>query len=456
LKNVRIFGSGQSAPTLIQYLATCCRDLDLKITIADKQRVRADKYMAGLHNCDFLKTDITDETQRNQLVEQADVVLSMVPAQFHPLVLKSCLKHKKTLLTPSYESIEMKQLSSEIDDAGIFVLNEMGLDPGIDHMSAMKVIDEIKEAGNEISAFESFTGGLMAPGFDSNPWQYKFTWNPRNVVLAGQGGTVRFLHNGRHKFIPYGKLFRRTERIEIEGFGKFEGYANRDSLSYIEKYGLDDISTIYRGTLRRTGFCKAWDLLVQLGVTDDSFVVEAAESMTHREFINSFLPYNPHDSVELKLMYYLRIDQDSELMEILESIGLFSEDIIGLSDATPAMILEHILKKVWTMEPEDKDMIVMWHKFFYETKTGRSFQKTSSLVAIGEGADHTAMARTVGLPMGIAAKLILQNRIKLTGLHLPVRREIYLPVLKELEQSGIVFKEHLIEKQDNDENKPVF
>lgn len=418
--------------------------------------MQAEKYISGMDNCHFVKTEITDETMRDHLVEQADMILSMLPVRFHLIVLKSCLKHKRNLLTPSYESIEMKQHSNEIDDLGMLVLNEMGLDPGIDHMSAMKVIDEIKEEGSEISAFESFTGGLMAPGFDNNPWQYKFTWNPRNVVLAGQGGTVRFLHNGRHKYIPYGKLFRRTERIEIEGSGKFEGYANRDSLSYIEKYGLEDLSTIYRGTLRRPGFCRAWDLLVQLGVTDDSFVVEGSEKMTHREFVNSFLPYNPHDSIELKLMHYLRIDQDSELMEMLESLGIFSNEKIGISGATPAMILEHILKKVWAMEPDDKDMIVMWHKFFYVTKAGKSFQKTSSLVTLGEDSDHTAMARTVGLPMGIAAKLILQSKIQLKGLRLPVHREIYLPVLKELEQSGIVFKEHTIEKPDNDENKPIF
>jgi saccharopine dehydrogenase (NAD+, L-glutamate forming) len=433
-----------------------CEDMELTITIADRDQTLADKYMSGLGNCSFIRTDITDDSLRDQLVEKADIVLSMVPVRFHTLVLSSCLKHKKNLLTPSYESKEMKQMSKEIDDAEILVLNEMGLDPGIDHMSAMRLIDEIQEDGGIISAFESFTGGLMAPGFDDNPWQYKFTWNPRNVVLAGQGGTVRFLHNGNYKYIPYGKLFRRTERIEIEGYGKFEGYANRDSLNYIEKYGLSDISTIYRGTLRRPGFCKAWDLLVQLGVTDDSFVVEDSYNMTHREFINSFLPYNPYDSVELKLMYYLRIDQDSELMDMLESLGIFSNEKIGLASATPAMIVEHMLKKVWTMKPNDKDMIVMWHKLFYSDKAGKSFQKTSSLVAMGEGSDHTAMAKTVGLPIGIAAKLILQNKIGMKGLRLPVHKEVYMPVLKELEQSGIVFREKLTEQTHDDENKPIF
>lgn len=400
--------------------------------------------------------DITDEVALNDLVHKSDLVLSMVPARFHELVLKSCLKHKVDMVTPSYESMEMRDLEADIKKAGILVLNEMGLDPGIDHMSAMKVIDEIKSDGHRLFAFESFTGGLMAPGYDDNPWQYKFTWNPRNVVLAGQGGTVRFLHNGRHKYIPYTKVFRRTEKIEIEGYGNFEGYANRDSLDYLQKYDLEDVSTIYRGTLRRPGFCRVWDLFVQLGVTDDSFIVEGSEHMTYREFINSFLPYNPTDSVELKLMQYLKIDQDSGLMEKLQSLNIFSQTKIGISKATPAKILEHILKETWTMKPEDKDMIVMWHKFFYQTKDSASYQKTSSLVVLGEDSSHTAMAKTVGLPMGIAAKLILCGDINLKGLQLPVKKQIYEPLLKELRQFGIQFKEQITLQKDNNENQPIF
>jgi len=456
LKSIILFGSGRSSPLLIKYLIENSADLQLDITIADKEDNGVRQYVSAHQNCHFIKTDILEEETRAKLVQKADLILSMVPAKFHPLILASCIQFGKNLITPSYETQEFRELSKEINDAGILVLNELGLDPGIDHMSAMKVVDEIRNAGNQLSAFESFTGGLMAPGYDNNPWQYKFTWNPRNVVLAGQGGAVRFLHNGKFKYIPYNKVFRRTEKIEIEDFGTFEGYANRDSLSYIEKYGLQDISTIYRGTLRRPGFCRAWDLLVQLGVTDDTYIVEGSEDMTFRAFINSFLPYNPHDSVELKLMYYLKIDQDSGLMEKLQSLGIFSNEKIGLKNASPARILEHILKKVWTMSADDRDMIVMWHKFFYKSKEGVNYQRTSSFGAIGQGSEYTAMAKTVGLPMGIAAKLILQNRIKLKGLHLPVKPEIYLPILKELEEYGIVFKDKVDRLENHVENGPIF
>ena len=449
-----IIGCGRSAPSLIKYLGLEMNPC--QVLIADKDSGLAWEYTKGFENIRVIDFDIENEEMRDRLIKQADLVLSMVPARFHPLVLDSCIKHRVDMITPSYESDEMLERKDEIRRAGILVLNEMGLDPGIDHMSAMKVIDEIRAAGSELSAFESFTGGLMAPGFDQNPWQYKFTWNPRNVILAGQGGAVRFLHNGRHKYIPYTKVFRRTEKIEIDGYGMFEGYANRDSLNYLKKYDLSRLSTIYRGTLRRPGFCRAWDLFVQLGVTDDSYVVEGSESMTYRQFFNSFLPYNPTDSVELKLMQYLKIDQDSGLMEKLQYLDIFSNKKIGLKNATPAKILEHILKEKWSMDPEDRDMVVMWHKFYYKNQEGTYFQKTSSLVAIGEDARHTAMAKTVGLPMGIAAKLVLNDEITSKGLQLPVTQEIYLQVLSKLRKIGIAFVEQTEKKDDDRENQPVF
>ena len=454
MSTILIVGSGRSAPSLIRYLGSQLSDY--QILIADKDTDLAEKHSSEFDNCSTFSLDIEDDTGIDHLVRQSVFVLSMLPAQLHAKVLESCLKFKISMVTPSYESRDMLNKRDEIEKAGILVLNEMGLDPGIDHMSAMKIIDEIRAAGGKLTAFESFAGGLMAPGYDQNPWQYKFTWNPRNVVLAGQGGAVRFLHNGRHKYIPYTKVFRRTEKIEIEGYGLFEGYANRDSLDYLEKYQLDGLSTIFRGTLRRPGFCRAWDLFVQLGVTDDSYIVEDSESMTFREFFNSFLPFNPRDSVELKLMQYLKIDQDSGLMEKLQYLDIFSDIKIGLKKATPAKILEHILKRKWNMSPEDKDMIVMWHKFYFEDANGGCFQKTSSLIVIGEDAQNTAMANTVGLPMGIVARLVLNGTIKLKGLHLPVRGEIYNPVLNELKKFGITFNEHTVSIDNYYENQPVF
>jgi len=456
VKVILIFGSGRSAPSLIKYLIEETRIHNWQIIIADKDLTLVEKHISGYEHCKAVAIDIHDDHNRNKLVKKSNLVLSMLPAKYHVLVLESCLKYKVNLITPSYESKEITSKRAEISKVGILVLNEVGLDPGIDHMSAKQVIDNLRNNSYHLTAFESFSGGLMAPGYEDNPWQYKFTWNPRNVVLAGQGGAVRFLHNGRYKYIPYGKIFRRTERINIEGYGSFEGYANRDSLDYLDKYGLHGLSTIYRGTLRRPGFCRAWDLFVQLGVTDDSYIVEDSENMTFRQFINSFLPYNPTDSVELKLMQYLKIDQDSDLMEKLKFLGVFSNERIGLKHATPAQILEHILKLSWTMKPDDKDMIVMWHKFFYRDSSEKRYQKTSSLVVLGEDSSHTAMAKTVGLPMGIAAKLVLTGDIRLKGLQLPVVKEIYDPILMELKQNGIEFTEKTLPQADNYENQPVF
>jgi saccharopine dehydrogenase-like NADP-dependent oxidoreductase len=444
MKNILVFGAGRSSCTLIQYLTEHSRQFDWKITVADS----GEKYMGENAEVHYRKVDVTDEPARDREVREADLVISMLPARFHPLVAQSCVKFSKNLFTASYESKELKAFENEVDKKSLFFLNECGLDPGLDHMSAMKLIDRIKSDGHELQSFESFTGGLVAPESDNNPWHYKFSWNPRNVVLAGQDGPAKFIQNGKYKYIPYNRLFRRTELIEIENYGLFEGYANRDSLKYIEKYNLQGIPTIYRGTLRRPGFCRAWNVFVQLGATDDSFIMENTGNMTNREFINSFLYYHPTDSVELKLYHYMHIDQDSDIIQKLKWLGIFSNTKIELKQATPAQIMEHILKSKWQLQPGEKDMVVMWHKFTYREKNmGKLMQLTSSLVVTGDDDIHTAMAKTVGLPLAVAAKLFLTGKIKLTGMHIPTDRLIYEPVLAELKKYGIGFNEKKSEVQ---------
>jgi saccharopine dehydrogenase-like NADP-dependent oxidoreductase len=323
-------------------------------------------------------------------------------------------------------------------------MNEVGLDPGIDHMSAMKVIDEIKEKGGKMMLFESFCGGLVAPENDTNLWNYKFTWAPRNVVLAGQGGAAKFIQEGTYKYIPYCNLFRRTEFLEVEGYGKFEAYSNRDSLKYRSVYGLDDVLTLYRGTIRRVGFSKAWNMFVQLGMTDDSYVMDGSETMTYRQFTNSFLPYHPTDSVEIKTRLILKIDQDDIMWDKLVELDLFnSNKIVGIKEATPAQILQKILSDSWSLQEKDKDMIVMYHKFGYELN-GVKTQIDSKMVSIGEDQTYTAMAKTVGLPVAMATLLILNGKIKTTGVQLPIKKEVYQPILKELEEYGIVFNEEKV------------
>ncbi len=332
-----------------------------------------------------------------------------------------------------------KKKKNVVKNAGIIFLNECGLDPGIDHMSAMSVIDKIRNSGNTMRSFETFTGGLLAPDPDENPWQYKFTWNPRNVVLAGKGG-VKFLQEGKYKYIPYHKVFRRTEMVHIPGYGYFEGYANRDSLQYMNLYGLEGIKTLYRGTFRRPGFCRAWDIFVQLGATADDYMMENVDKMTHKDFINSFLSYNPFDSVELKLAHYINLPFNSTEMFKMKWLGMFDNEPVGLSEGSPALILEHILKKKWALNKTDLDMVVMWHKFEY-FEGDKLNVINAYMIATGEDADNTGMAKTVGLPVGIAAKLILENRIMLKGVQIPVKEEIYKPILEGLKTSGIEVKE---------------
>jgi saccharopine dehydrogenase (NADP+, L-glutamate forming) len=254
-------------------------------------------------------------------------------------------------------------------------------------------------------------------------------------VLAGTGG-VKFLQEGKYKYIPYHKIFRRTEMVHIPGHGYFEGYANRDSLKYMSLYKLEGIKTLYRGTFRRPGFCRAWDIFVQLGATDDTYLMDDVDKMTHKDFINSFLSYNPYDSVELKLAHYANLPFNSQEMFKMRWLGMFDHDLVGLEEGSPAKILAHILKKKWTLSPTDLDMIVMWHKFeYFEKETLKVIN--SYMIATGEDAENTGMAKTVGMPVGIAAKLILNNKIKSTGIHIPIKQEIYNPILKELKSSGI-------------------
>ena len=441
MDRILVLGAGRSATSLISYLLNQATINHWKVTIADYALQLAEEKVKGHTYGEALAFNIKNEEERNRLVKKHDVVISMLPARFHPVVAETCLRFGKHLLTASYVSDDVKALDVKAREKGLLLLNECGLDPGIDHMSAKKVIDHIRvERGLELRAFESFTGGLLAPDpQDDNPWAYGFTWNPRNVVLAGQG-TVKFIQEGRYKYIPYHKLFRRIEMIHIPGHGYFEGYANRDSLMYMDVYDLEGIQTLYRGTLRRPGFCKAWDVFVQLGATDDSYEMEGVADMTHRQFLNSFLSYNPNDSVELKLAQYMRLDIDGPEMHKMRWLGLFEEEPIGLMKGTPAQLLEHILKKKWTIDPDQKDQIVMWHLFDY-IEDGKTKRIRSAMVATGENAIDTAMSKTVGLPLGIATKLLMQGRIKARGVQIPITREFYNPILEELETLGFEFVE---------------
>ena len=441
MRTILVIGAGKSSSSLITYLLNKSEEEQLHITVADVSLDVAKSKIQEHKNSSAIKLDVSNKVERQKAIQQANIVISMLPARMHLNVAKDCLVFNKSLVTASYISNEMKNLNAKAIEKNLVFMNEVGLDPGIDHMSAMKVLDAIREKGGKMLLFESFTGGLVAPESDNNLWNYKFTWNPRNVVLAGQGGASKFLQEGKYKYIPYHKLFRRTEILTIDGYGKFEGYANRDSLKYKNVYGLNDILTLYRGTIRRVGFSRAWNIFVQLGMTDDSYTIEDSENMSYRDFTNSFLAYSPSDSVELKLRHYLKIDQDDIIWDKLLELDIFNANKkVELKNATPAKILEKILKDSWTLKEDDKDMIVMQHLFGYELN-GEQKQIESSMVCIGDNQVYTAMAKTVGLPVAIATLKILNGEIITPGVQIPIQKEIYEPILKELKENGIIFIE---------------
>lgn len=444
MRNVLIIGAGRSASSLIRYLLAKANEENLHITVADLSLELAQKKTQNNPNATPIALDIFNTVERKTAILQASIVISMLPAHLHLEIAKDCLEFKKHLVTASYISDGMQALDEEAKKNNLIFMNEVGLDPGIDHMSAMKVIDEIRDKGGNMLLFESFCGGLVAPESDNNLWNYKFTWAPRNVVLAGQGGAAKFIQEGTYKYIPYSALFRRTEFLEVEGYGKFEAYSNRDSLKYRSVYGLDDVLTLYRGTIRRVGFSRAWNMFVQLGMTDDSYIMEDSENMSYRQFVNSFLPYHPTDSVEIKTRLLLKIDQDDIMWDKLLELDLFNPNKkVNLPNATPAQILQKILSDSWSLEPDDKDMIVMYHKFGYEIN-GIKQQIDSKMVCIGDDQTYTAMAKTVGLPVAIATLLILNKKITTPGVQIPIKREVYEPILKELEDYGVVFNEQTV------------
>ena len=441
MRNILLIGAGKSTSSLIKYLKEKADSEKIQITIGDLSIENAKKFAGNHTHTNAIGLDIFKTEERQAAIKKADIVISMLPARFHIEVAKDCVLLEKHLVTASYVSDEMQALEEEVKQKGLVFMNEIGVDPGIDHMSAMQVIDRIREEGGKMLLFESFTGGLVAPESDTNLWNYKFTWNPRNVVVAGQGGAAEFIQEGQYKYIPYHRLFRRTEFLKVDGYGKFEGLANRNSLKYRSVYGLDDIKTLYRGTLRRVGFSKAWNMFVQLGMTEDTYTLQNSEDMSYRDFVNSFLPYSPTDSVELKTRYNLKIDQDDVMWEKLLELDIFNpHKKIGIKNATPAQALQKILEEKWTLNPEDKDMIVMYHKFGYEIN-GKTNQIDATMVLIGEDQTYTAMAKTVGLPVAIAALKILNKEITTPGVLRPITKEIYEPILKELAENGIIFKE---------------
>jgi len=401
MKKIFIIGAGYVASALIKYLLQHSTEHQWQVWVGDLDETLAIEKIGNHPNGKSIQFNVKDDEQRETYISQCDVVISLLPAFMHHIPAATCLKFNKHLITASYISEELRAFEKDVEKQGLLFMGEMGLDPGIDHMVIMQLLNEIEQKGGKIESLRSFTGGLIAPESDSNPWKYKFTWAPRNVVLAGQG-TAQYKKNGRLKYIPYNRLFELYDEIEIDGYGKFNAYANRDSLSYIPKYSLENIPTFIRGTLRKDGFCDAWAKLVKLGLTDDSFPIIGSQHLTYNELISSFLPdigATDKDTLIKRLSYFFNIPRNGPIMQKLLWLELLDNRSIELTDATPAQILQDLLEEKWALQPEDKDLIVMM------------------------------------------AKLLLTDKIKLTGIKMPIYPQVYEPALKELKDYGVNFKD---------------
>jgi saccharopine dehydrogenase-like NADP-dependent oxidoreductase len=423
---------------MIQYLLDHAASGDWEVVVGDMQESLAIEKVGGHPRGRAIGFDAADAVSRRKEVEAADLVISLLPASMHVLVARDCLELKAHLVTASYVSEEMADLDTAAREADILCLNEIGVDPGIDHMSTMEMVERVRGLGGRIRSFRSYCGALVAPA-SNNEWGYKFTWAPRNVILAGQGG-ARYRSEGSIHYLPYSRLFRRLEEIEIPGIGRFEAYANRDSVKYLQLYQLEEVDTLFRATIRYPGYCKMWDAFVQMGITDGSYRIATSEGMTYRDFVFSFVNKVHGLSDRESLAFFLEEFQDGEVLLKLEKLGLLSDQRIPLVNASPAEILEHILQEKWVFLPEDVDMVVMQHQLDYEL-AGQQRRLVSSMVDLGQDYNHTAISRTVGLPAAIAAKHILAGNIRIRGVVIPTSGEIYAPILDELKDYGIRFIE---------------
>ena len=440
MKNVLVIGAGRSATVFINYILEQAKDNNFMVTVADANLEQVQRKINNHPNGRAAWLDASRHNDRRDLIQRHDVVVSLLPPQMHLEVAQDCIVMGKHMVTASYVSKQVFRLGDEARQRALVFMNELGLDPGIDHMSAMQRIHAIQKKGGTITSFYSYTGGLVAPESDDNPWHYKFSWNPRNVVLAGQG-TAQFLEDGKLKYIPYRRLFRQYRLIDIPGMGPFEVYANRDSLMYRDAYGLGNIKTMLRGTIRANGFCDAWNALVRIGLTDATFPIVDSDKLTYHDLMEAFLGISQHTgSVKDRVAKLLEVDPEGEIMHKLEWLGLFSKKRIKVKDATPALILENLLLEKWAMKPTDKDMVIMQHVFEYEINRKKK-KLTSTLVMKGENSEHTAMSKLVGLPLGIFVKLLMQGKISTTGVNIPTMPEVYEPIMEELETLGISFIE---------------
>ena len=442
MKNILLFGAGKSTTVLIDYILQHSETEQWKIIVVDADLHLAKSKTAGHPNARASSFDINNNAERLEIINSADIVISMLPIALHLLVAKDCIVCKKNLLTASYIDPAMHDLKNEIEKNGLLFLCEMGLDPGIDHMSAMQLFDRIKAEGGKLKSFKSHCGGLVAPESDNNPWHYKVSWNPINIVNAGKLGGA-YKEFGEIVDLDYYEVFEDCETVNIPGLGDYAWYPNRNAISYIPLYGLEDAETIIRTTLRHPDYCTAWHAAILAGLTDsenESSIKNYRGKSFNNWFVSSLNFYTKASNFEDFLTRFIEREHHGTVTNLFNYLGVTSDDEIPETANTSADILRYLMETKLPLKAEDKDMIVMLHEVAYELN-GETRKIKSTLAVKGSDNLHTAMAKTVGLPLAIATKLILNGTITTKGLHIPTIKQIYEPVLNELSQNGIRFNE---------------
>jgi saccharopine dehydrogenase-like NADP-dependent oxidoreductase len=442
MKRILVLGAGQSTPYLTHRLLQRAEEHDWEVTVGDIDRDLAKKRIAG-HPCGTaIRFDVTDELVRSTQIAWSDVVINMLSPAYQDLVAWDCVAHGRHMLSVSYRDLSVRNLDRDARRKGVLLLCELGLDPGIDHMSAMSVITRVRAAGGRIVRFRSYGSGVPAPGQEHNPLRYVITWNPRNVVMASEQG-AQYMEHGKLKIVPWHHVFHHTWPVTVDGLGVFEAYPNRDSIAYMKTFGLNDVDTMIRGTLRYPGWSETWEKIVRLGLPNENMRIPNLSRRTYAEVTEMFLPMtNVDEPLEERVAQFLQISPTGRIMENLTWLGLFSDEEIGCRGETPASMMIHLLEQKLPLSPGLQDMVIILHELDVEySREEKRERVTSTLVAMGEADGFTAMAKTVGLPTAITAELLLQEELELAGSHIPTHATIYEPVLRELEKEGLKFTE---------------
>jgi saccharopine dehydrogenase (NAD+, L-glutamate forming) len=443
MKNILVLGAGQSAPYMINYLLGQAEKYDWFVTIGDRDISLARKAVKRHTRGDVISFDVNDAEMRLTQIEKADVVINFLPPVFQYLLSLGCISRGKHMITASYQDERMRDLENDAHRKGILILNEMGLDPGIDHMSAMSLIKNVKNRGGKITSFKSYGSGLPAPESTSNPLKYAITWNPRNVVMSGEVG-AQYLYKGQIKILPHHEVFQRTWVVDLDGVGKMEAYPNRDSLKYQNLFELNDVHTMIRGTLRYPGWSETWTQIVRLGLPNENMHIPNLCNYTYRELVEMFLPLHVSSAnIEHRIANFLNISPTGKIMENLAWLGFFSDERIECNGDTAAAVLEDILKRKLKLPKDGRDMVAIIHEIEAEYPGNKTKNEriTSTFVEYGEVGGFTAISKTVGLPAAIAAKLILTDQLPISGCHIPTHPAVYSKVLPELKEAGLTFVE---------------